>query len=251
MTLLELRTQFIKQNGRFDLVVDTTDYEDDGADYYINAGVRYLDNHAMNPKSYAWYKYDFVVNDHRILVPGLLSAKEVWMVNSADDRRQLTKQSLGYMKDYYSDYSIAVSNSGTPTDWCMAVARLAPEQSDRTSLNYEDHFTYGWEDIIFTDDGPHYSYRLVWWMPKADTAGTVEILGRFKANTLSVDGDINFWTSEYPEVLIEAANLALEATYRNTAGMQDRENYINQLLLGIDHTLVEEEISGVNQMSEG
>ena len=33
MNLLQLRTQFINDSGRFDLVVDTTDYVDNGANY--------------------------------------------------------------------------------------------------------------------------------------------------------------------------------------------------------------------------
>ncbi len=42
MTLLQVRTNFITDSGRNDLVVDLTDYADRGANRFINAGQRCL-----------------------------------------------------------------------------------------------------------------------------------------------------------------------------------------------------------------
>jgi len=43
MNLLEIRTEFIKQSGRYDLVTDATSWADNGANFYINSGQDYLD----------------------------------------------------------------------------------------------------------------------------------------------------------------------------------------------------------------
>lgn len=247
--LLTLRELIVKQNGRYDLV-NAPLFTNNGLDHYIQGGLRYLDNHQLSPKAYAWYKKDIVVGDYSILVQDMLSTKEVWMVNAADDRWQLDKRSLGWMKEEYYDYSIASSDSGTPIDYCETVSRLAPSQRALTSLNYDAEFTYGWEEVILEDDGPQYTYRKLWWMPKADAVATVEILGRFKSDPLSSDADTNYWLENYPEILIEATNLMLEQTYRNSTGMRDRMLSINDHLIGLDHNLVEADISGVNQMEE-
>lgn len=250
LTLIQLRQKIVEQNSRRDLV-NPSDWSDNGIDYFINAGIKYLDNHQLSPKSMAWYKQDFVVNDFRLKVQNLLSIKEVWMVTTTSDRWQLKKRALGYMMETYKDYSIAVSDSGAPIDFCMVVPRLAPEQKDLTSDNYEDEFTYGWETILFAneDDG-HFGYRMIWWMPKVDVAGTVEILGVFQSDPLTDDDQYNFWTKNYEEVVIEATNYILEMTYRNTQGMKDRLFAITDLLTGVDHNLVEEDMSNIIQMRE-
>ena len=42
-TLKDIRTLFVKRTGRYDLVVNTTDWADNGADAYILAGSKMLD----------------------------------------------------------------------------------------------------------------------------------------------------------------------------------------------------------------
>ena len=193
LTLVGLRQKIVEQNGRYDLVVDSTDWADNGLDHYINAGLKYLDNHALTPKAYAWYRQDFAVNDYKLKFKNCLSIKEVWIITATDDRWQLTKRSLGYMQDLYYKYSIADGDAGNPINYCETVPRLAPEQKALTSSNYTAEFTYDWELVIFADEGPQYEYMGIWFMPKAETAGTISVLGRFMADPLSSDTDKNFW----------------------------------------------------------
>ena len=249
LTLKLLRQKIVEQNGRFDLTDGS--WADNGIDYFINAGIRYLDNHQLSPKSDAWYKKDFAVGDFRLKVQNLLSAKEVYIVTTENGRCPLTQQTLKYMTENYTDYSIATSDSGTPVDFTMAVPRLAPAQKALKTSDYDAEFTYGWENILFADeDSGHFGYRLIWWMPKSDVAGTVEILGVFGSEVLSADDDYNFWTKNYEEVVVEATNLIIEMSYRNTQGVNDRERAIRTLLLGVDHNLVEEDIYNNRQMNE-
>ena len=49
MALLEIRKKFITLSGRLDLVVDTTDYADNGADWFIQAGQRWLERQVEFP----------------------------------------------------------------------------------------------------------------------------------------------------------------------------------------------------------
>jgi hypothetical protein len=111
-------------------------------------------------------------------------------------------------------------------------------------------FTYDDEDLVLYSEGPYYGYRGIVWMPPADGTYTLEIWGTFFEKILTSDEDKNFWSVVYPEILLKAASYVLETTYRNTAGMRDWLNAIDLDLQGIDHNLVDQDISGINQMEE-
>ena len=51
MNLLQIRTKFRDISGRFDLV--NSDYSDNGADFYINEGRKFLDRLGEVQKSWA------------------------------------------------------------------------------------------------------------------------------------------------------------------------------------------------------
>jgi len=51
MNLLQLRTKFRSLSGRFDLV--NADFTDNGADFFINEGRKYLDRLDETQKSWA------------------------------------------------------------------------------------------------------------------------------------------------------------------------------------------------------
>ncbi len=247
LTLIQLRQIMAEQDGRYDLV--NADWTDNGLDYYINAGARFLDSYRLTPKSYKWLKKDIIAGDYFVAVERLLALKEVWM-RDATQGWQLTKKSLGYIKEQYPGAVSGISN-GQPTYFVRVVTGLAPEQKALTSANYTDEFTFGFEDMIFSDqDTGHYKHAGILWMPPSDGAYTIEILGQFMSDPLTADADRNFWTTQFPEILMAAANMVIEETYRNSSGVKDRMRAIDNYLIGLDHDLVEEEISGRNQMDE-
>ena len=43
MNLKEIREQFVKRSGRYDLVSSTTNWTDNGADFFIRNGQKLLD----------------------------------------------------------------------------------------------------------------------------------------------------------------------------------------------------------------
>lgn len=247
LKLSEIRKLIAKQNGRYDLV--NADWTDNGLDYYINAGSRFLDSYRLSPKSFKWYKKDITSGDYFVALERLLALKEVWM-RSSSATWILEKISLGQLKSEYPGQISNLSN-GTPRYFCRVVTGLAPEQKALTSLDYSAQFTHGFEDIIFSDqDGGHYKHSGIMWMPPTDGDYTLEVLGQFMSDPLVAETDRNYWTVQFPEILLEATNLIIEKTYRNTSGVNDRMTAIDNYLLGLDHDLVEEELGGRNQMSE-
>lgn len=121
MSLLEVRTQFIKLSGRFDLVVDATDFADNGADWYINRGQRLLDNMQDHQDTTQWYKTDISSGDACVLAKGLRVVEEgedggVWAADSDSNavnevaRYKLERVNVEWAREQY-----AMSDSGLDT----------------------------------------------------------------------------------------------------------------------------------------
>jgi hypothetical protein len=79
MNLLELRTQFVKISGRYDLVVDTTDWVDNGADFYINAGQNFLDRLRDTPKAQNTIFTALDAGEWYVTFARCRSIREVWI----------------------------------------------------------------------------------------------------------------------------------------------------------------------------
>lgn len=247
MTLLQLKTQLIKECGRTDLVVDTSAYVDAGIQYFIDAGQRYLDNHQFTPKTHGWYKMNIAASAVFQEIQSIRVIKEVWMQN-VDGRFPLEKKPYGWIKENYADQASAL-DTGQPAYWAHAVTLMSTEQQALTRANYTNDFTYDADDLLFSDENP-YDREAVLWMPPADGAYTLQVLAEFFSKFLSADTDKNFWTLIYPEVLIKAAQRAIEVAYRNTEGVKDWDSAIFDDLVGIDSNLVKEEQAGITQMED-
>ena len=255
MNFGEIRTKFIDLSGRFDLAdsMASTPYTDGGSDFFIGAGQRYLDNHQLTPKSILRFQKDIAVDGYLVEFKDVLAIKEVWYTTD-DARKALTKVSLGWLKENYS-YPYTNVSSGTPKYYAINTIGLAGRQDHFTVSGddaYTNTFTREYQDIHLygEDSSNHQHYRGIIIMAPTDKAATITVLGQFKAKELDEDGDQNFWSVHYPELLIQAANYSLESFYRNTEGAKDWKNIIDETLVGIDYNLVEEEISGVNRMEE-
>ena len=55
MTLLSVRQRFVDLSGRYDLVIDSINWANNGADFFIQAGQRWLDRSGIIPKSDSKY----------------------------------------------------------------------------------------------------------------------------------------------------------------------------------------------------
>lgn len=111
MNLLALRTQLVKETGRYDLVVDAVSYVDNGANYYINQAQRILDRMAVTPYSKGEYRHKILANENVFLLDGFRSVNEVYLLKS-NSRIELRKRPLSFLRSkfrYLDSQSSALS----------------------------------------------------------------------------------------------------------------------------------------------
>jgi len=251
MAYLDIKKRFIKLTGRTDLVVDTTAYVSAtiyGVDEVIQAGQRILDSMSTRRKEFSWERKDIAIGDIRLDISNTRAIKEVWISNAAG-KILLTKDSLGKIREAFAKPTTALTN-GKPEFWTVAVNNLSPNQVNLTAAGGGDpftaQFTFDFEDLVF---GNHFVINSVLFYPPSDSIYTMSVLGKFFEKTLAVDGDINYWTEIYPDILIKAGMLVLEGDYRNTEGERNQLATIQMRLAGMEHDLIDEEIGGRTQQA--
>lgn len=221
MTLLDIRTNFIKDSGRNDLVVDLTDYADRGANRFINAGQRFLDGLIDTPQSQAKYEETLVVGATAITFSDCRVIEEVYLTNARDGIHYLTKVGLSDLREAFPELSS--ETQGTPTYYAINVIRVI-----------DTELTEAIKGITF--------------MSPADDTYDMVVEGKFFAKKLVEDDDINFWTENHDDILLMAALYKLETFYRNREGAKDWLQGIMEGIRGIDHDMIAEEIAGINQI---
>jgi hypothetical protein len=221
--------------------VDENTFADNGADYYLNAGIRHLDGRQDCPKTFAWHIINVTEGQTGAVLTQARSIHEVWVASSYG-RGILERRDQGWLRENYPN-SAAQTGRGGPLYWATAQIGLSPAQLDLDA----DDFTgmFDWEDITF---GEHESYNGIIWMPPCDTTYTLRILGRFASRVLVNDTDMNWWTIRHPEVVVAAAMKRLEQEYRNSQGVQDWEKVIVEDLLSIEKDMVRQDWAGVSKM---
>lgn len=224
MALLDIRTKFINLGGRNDLVVNMENYADNGADFFINAGQRFLDGLIDTPQSQAKYEETLTVGATTITFEDCRVIEEVYLKNVplvSGGIHYLTKVSLTDIHEAFPELSS--ETNGVPTYYAINVVRImAVEATERI------------KGIIF--------------MSPADAVYDMVVEGKFFAKKLMLDDDINYWTENHEDLLVMAALYKLETFYRNREGARDWLQGIMEAIRGIDHDVVAEEIAGVNQI---
>lgn len=235
MTLVAIREQFVKLSGRYDLVVDTTDWADNGADFFIQAGQDYLDRYYLTPKAHNSIFEELAAGGWYVTFSKCRAIKEVW-INNAEGRSKLTKKDLSWL---YQEYSALISETdqGTPLYYCPARLR-STDATDRTSLG--TFFNY------VADDSDALSGILIFVPP--DEAIVVEIQGLFYSDVLTIDASESYWSENWPAILIKAALYQVEVFNRNTEGMKDWKFAIEDEFIGLDRDNIEEEVAEINQI---
>jgi len=252
LQLSEIRQQFATLSGRHDLVADFSgdDFDDNGADWFLDCGQRWLDRKATHKKMYSWYKEDITAGDYKLNFRYCTAVKEVWVMGADTDRAQLSKKDYNWMR---SEYAEGASNEdqGVPKYYSPIVLNLGPDQIALTSSDYTDEFTYDADEILFSDTADHILYHGILFMPPSDRTLTVSVLGRFwspplypsKADTLKT-----YWTVHHPDILILAALYSLEGFYRNREGQRDYREQLVEALVDIDAGEAEEEVQDASSM---
>jgi len=239
MTLLDIRTKAVQLSGRYDLIISTAAYVDNGMDFFINAAMRMLDRLVEIPNNTAKLYYPLAVDEYAITFQHSCRAVlSVW-INDTEKRTPLEKVDLNDLKESYNDLASDATN-GTPAYYALAELR-ALETTAQDSLGVFINKT-------FDESDTKYDYRGIILVPPADGDYVVEISGLFKSEVLSNDADENYWTVQEEDLLLRAVLYKIEAFSRGT---ENAKNWLSAILDDvrlISFDIAEEESNGINQL---
>lgn len=204
MTLAEIRSHFIKRSGRYDLI--TQDGQDNGANFFIQSGSRFLDRHADVRKAQEGSSIHGVGQD------GLLRLTDCWLIESV-----LANIEGGWrhLRKLASRSSLQARFVGIPTFYAVKTIRHSlPLTKLPASQVTASASAFDQQDMASTA-------LLLEILPHPHDTLTVDVRGSFYAAPLQQDTDTNTWSELYPDTLIKAALYQLEIFYRNTEGAND------------------------------
>lgn len=226
MTLADIRKLFVDLTGRFDLVVDTDSYKDDGANFFIRSGSRLLDSMATHEKSYGVEEVDLKDGQAVYSIPNLLSVEGV----------QITVDGSGVSLEHWTESNVKANNPTASEN--LGIPKAYAIYSSVRHLKYITRN----KDKDFTDS----SFIL---FPAPDEDMLAYVYGRVSI-PLKEDCSRNFWTIKHPETLISAAMYQIERFYRNTRGMQDHMNAVRIDIRELDNNAIESQLGSINQMRD-
>ena len=236
MTLLEVRTQFVKQTGRYDLVVDATSFADDGADYYLNAGQRMLDRLLEFPKDEGEMSITLATSAISTTLTNVIAVREIAVIDDQDlTMVYLERRSMKEMRENYGNEKASLSNvtAGEPNSWTLGWLRdNAISASGATAVIVQGN-----------------SKKLIT-MPPADRTYTLKLAGLFGSPVLSNDTSVSFWSIQHPNTLIWASMYQLEVAYRNFEGSQALLTNLKLAVQDIDNEIVEQAQVGRDQLKD-
>jgi hypothetical protein len=241
MTLLSVRVQFVKNySGRYDLVVDTDDWEDNGANFFIQAGQKWLDTTFTIARTQAIYYITVGSGGWYALIPSARVVHHIWMSNNEEVRWELDRITLSSLRNMFPE-GFSNVDPDRPQFFAPLFLRDVPETLGEITLDQVGQ-------IAHTVSGDIHGYNAVLWGPPCDEEVTIAAEGLFYQPPLLADDDVNYWSEVLPNVLCMAAARELEITYRNTAGVTDWEKSIKTSLLGFEMDLADNESAGISQM---
>lgn len=130
MNLIDVRRKFRTLSGRYDLVSDAG--ADQGADFFINAGVRHLDRRANFQKSIArtWSKN--AAGTYLVKTQNARAITEVW-VATPERRRQLRPRLWQDLRATYTNPWASLTR-GTPLYYSPVYVRPYPENMEEAGV---------------------------------------------------------------------------------------------------------------------
>ncbi len=239
MNLLDVRKQFVSLSGRYDLVEDTVDWVDKGANFYINGGQKLLDRLCTVPENTATVYYELGIGEYAQEFQFACRAIKQVFVNSTTARFELEKVTLTELKAAYPG-PVNEIDDGVP--YCYALADLrALETTDKDNLGVFLNFVHDEAD-------EKYDYRGIIIAPPVEEAYVLEVSGLFSQFQLTVDTDENYWTLQDPPLLIKSAMYQLEGLSRGTENAKNWISAIRAEALEHDKDYIEEVIADIDAM---
>ena len=240
MNLLQLRQKFRELSGRFDLVND--DGSDNGANFFIYEGAKYLDRLNETQKSWASAFRFINLGFYSASIPYCRAIKEVWAATTIE-RWQLEKKDL---QDLINEYLLDAPSSrdlGIPLYYSPTITRYVPENA--TAESFESFI-----GMVEVPSGNAHIYNTILLNVPVSEKIVVEVKGLFYSAELTNDTDQNYWSVMHPLLLIMAAMMQTEIVNRNTQGVNDWRSAITEQMTQLGFDLVEELIAEVTQIED-
>lgn len=241
----ELRLQLRSLTGRRDLI--DSDGHDNGIDFYINNGLRFLDNQLPVDVCLTRRVYQASSGEYTLSVQDVRSIKRVWCYSEGNDKRlpDLVKRDLGWIRARYGQ-DWGDLPTGTPTYYAVNIDRLDPANVSTSTLSSSTYSDTS--DLRYGNAEQAYRMTGILFMPSTDGTYTFNVVGAFYSPRISEQG-FNFWTVNYPEAVILATQRSMEALlYRNPEGVKGYEQAMAPILNGIDYNAVEQEMAEVQRV---
>lgn len=234
MSLKQTRIDFSNQSGRLDLI--NADASDNGADFYINAGQRFLDRFAEHKHSEAKVYRKLSAGDYFIKLEDARVIHYIG-IGTDDSFNWLEKYNPVKLREKFAKPFTAVSQA-RPKYYAPVIIR--PSHSEDAE----------WDGIsgFMITEASWESFNGLVFLPPADQEYHLEVWGKFYSPTLSADDDTSYWTEFQNYILVMAAQRALEIFYRNTQGVNDWTTAIKAELFEVEKDLVEENAVDIVQM---
>lgn len=248
MNLLEIRTEFIKASGRYDLVNPTT-WADAGADKFITMGQRDLERRIGRGPVKGKLMVDIAAGDYLISFENCRTIHSVSVMDSEGKYEvvKLTPATLRKLSTQWDEGNpwmkpFADMAQGRPSIYYPTTLRRIPDGGD---FSGDSAILASYIEVSATQVTNTYGIVL---LPPADASYAVEIEGVFYNAVLSDSTDTNYWSEMYPQLLIQAALLQHDKLYRGKSTVIQREQDIQSSLIDIEKDIVDEESITIVQM---
>lgn len=236
MSLIAIRKLFLDTTGRYDLV-DSVTYANTGADTYIRAGQRWLDEAFYIRQNYGRRFTMEVAGAWNNSGLHCRSITEVWM-STATAKWQLEKIDLAAMILRWPANPSTMSR-GAPRVY--AVTNRRSHGADLPGATVVDW----WGNYLTTQPYDYWDQNGIIWRPPLDVDTMVEVHGRFNQPALTADQAQNYWTEDKPMALLWAACRVLEISYRNTTGAREWEQAIRAEMQPTEWEFAEQQAAGI------
>lgn len=219
MNLLEIRTKLVDLSGRYDLVDNApTSYVDKGANFFIQAGQRYLDLLIEFDKSNVEVSAGVIAGQTEILVEGFRTVERIRMITPEGGFYYLEFVGLRDFRE-----GINVTNPrGRPSYYTLAPLGRAPSE--------------GGEEEVFLGNK-------ILLYPPSDAAYTVVLEGVGFSTPLLIDTDTSYWSVGHPDLLLLASLYKMEVFYRNTQGANDYLGSLRDAMQGVNFDMIQQTVA--------
>jgi hypothetical protein len=219
--LLQIRQKFVELSGRDDLASTSQNGEsydlDSGADWFINGGKLFLDLVQDSLRTSGKAVEELSVGASQINLRDVRSITRLYYIDNDGGEQLLEKLSLDEILETYP--KMGGTEVGVPKHWAQEITRVVP-----------------WERAVLGTSPEIVTVRV---LPPPEVDTRVNVYGKFHALTLIGNTDVNYWSAQYPQLLVLASLRMLELFYRNSQGVNDFDNGMASLLQGIDRDLAE------------